>query len=320
MTISQLLNKGFLVLEHKSQTPDLDSEVLLSFVLHKNKAYLISHRDIEVSTSQRNLFLKLVKKRSSGLPIAYLTHTKEFYGLPFYVNEEVLIPRPETEELVDLAFNQIIEVIKGGEKALNIIDVGTGCGNIGITLIHNIIEQKLNAKTKFSFYLTDISGKALKIAKRNFKRLVKKHENIKVFFVKTDLLKGINKDFDIIISNPPYIPAKDLEYLAPGVRDFEPRVALDGGEGGLEVVKRLVSQSVDRLVEEGVLLFEIHETHPNKVKFILNGKYKGWKASFFRDSFGEWRFTKIKSKRKSQNCNAKVKNEKIQANLAGRMN
>lgn len=299
MTISQCLKKGFSALEHSSQTPKLDCEVLLSFILGKNKAYLISHAEEEISTLKVRKFSKLIQKRAKGMPITYLTGKKEFYSLPFFVDDSVLIPRPETEELVDLAFAELKRFVKKGMRSLSIVDVGTGSGNIGITLIYKIIKQKLNAKTRFSFYLTDISGKALKIAKKNFRKLIKKHNNIKVHFVKADLLRGLKKKFDIIVSNPPYIPAEDIEYLDPGVRDFEPRVALDGGESGLGIVKRLIKQSVDRLVDGGVLLFELHETHPNKIKFLLNGKYKGWKASFYKDSFGEWRFCVIRSKREA---------------------
>lgn len=287
-------------MQHSSQTPQLDCEILLSFVLGKNKAFLISYKDDSPSPKEEQKFIQLVYERAKGAPIAYLTRVKEFYSLPFYVDRDVLIPRPETEELVDLAFKEIIRLIKGGRKVLSVVDVGTGSGNIGITLIYKVVEHGLNKKMKFIFYLTDISGKALKIARKNFKKLIKQDRNIKVKLVKADLLKGLAKKFDVIVSNPPYIPRKDFEYLDPSVRKFEPRVALNGGQGGLETVSKLISQSVKRLERGGVLLFEMHEAHPNKIKFLLNGKYSEWKSEFYKDSFGEWRFTKIKSKRKSQ--------------------
>jgi release factor glutamine methyltransferase len=315
MTIGQLLEKGAATLGTTSQTPVLDSEVLLAFVLSKNKAFLYANKQKNVRKNRDKQYLLLIERRRKREPIAYLTHKKEFYSLPFYVDENVLIPRPETEQLVDLTYKEVKRIAlrqfdgfdkltagkltaqgkrmtKSGPRMVSIIDVGTGCGNIGITIIHKILEERLNKKAKFTIYLTDISGKALKIAKKNLKRILKKRNGIKVHFVKTDLLKGVNKKFDIIVSNPPYIPKKQIEYLEIGVRDFEPRVALDGGVGGVEVLKRLITESIEKL--DGVLLFELHERHPLKVRLFLEENYPKWRVKFFKDCFGQWRFAVIK--------------------------
>jgi release factor glutamine methyltransferase len=293
MTINKLLQKAIKVLQEASHTPELDSEILLAFVLGKDKAHLVSYKNKEVSKYKQQKFFNLIQKRKKRAPIAYLTNKKEFYGLEFFIDENVLIPRPETEKLVELSHGHIVSLLKKGVKNIKVVDVGTGCGNIGITLIHLILKEKLNKKAKFTLYMTDISGKALKIARRNFKRLINKENGIKIYFVKTDLLKDVKCDFDIIVSNPPYIPSKQIEFLEPNVRDYEPRVALDGGEGGIKIVKQLISQAVKQLNKNGALFFEIHEKHPNDVKLFLEENYPNWGAKFYKDCFGEWRFAEI---------------------------
>ncbi|MBN2016474.1 peptide chain release factor N(5)-glutamine methyltransferase [Candidatus Dojkabacteria bacterium] len=300
MTISQLLQRGSKILSKKSHTPELDSEVLLAFALAKSKSYLLSHGEQSVSPAKTKKFLKLISKRLKREPIAYLANKKEFYGLDFYVDRDVLIPRPETEQLVDMAYDVIVSLFKKGQKEIRIIDVGTGCGNIAIALIHKIIEQRLNKKVVFTIYLSDISGKALEIARKNYKKIIKDKDSFKVNFVKSDLLSGMGCCFDIIVSNPPYIPKRQIEYLEPNVRDFEPKVALDGGVGGIEIIKKLIFQSIDRLKEGSVLIFEMHEKHPNEIKYYLEENFPEWKADFHKDCFGMWRFAKV-SKQKIAN-------------------
>lgn len=302
MKLSELLQKGAEELKSTSQTALLDSEVLLAFILKKDKSYLYTHDNEDISQEECNKFHKFISRRKKGEPIAYIVGKKEFYGLTFTVDKNVLIPRPETEELVDLAFSHITTLLKGSiKKKIKIVDVGTGSGNIAVALMQKIVESRLNEETLFIFYLTDISGKALKEAEKNWKKLIGRRKGIKVYFLKKDLLKSFNGRMDIIISNPPYIPKEKLEYLDPTVRNFEPKVALDGGEGGLEVVKQLITQSLQYtkdkklslLDRDGVLLFEIHERHPNKIKFLLKENFPEWKVRFKRDSFGEWRFAII---------------------------
>ncbi|MBU0975542.1 MAG: peptide chain release factor N(5)-glutamine methyltransferase [Patescibacteria group bacterium] len=296
MTINDLLQKGGEILKHDSQTPDLDSEILLSFVLERDRAYLYTHREEPVKEKLKQKYYSLLERRKNGEPIAYITNTKEFYSLDFYVDKNVLIPRPETEDLVDLAFEEIQRLVKNVKSragSVRIVDVGTGSGCIGVTLIHKIIESGLNGKTGFDFYLIDISGKVLNVAKKNYIKLISDVKNVKVNFVKTDLLKGFKNKFDIIASNPPYIPSGKIDFLDRAVKDFEPRVALNGGRGGLVTIKRLINEAVKRLMPEGRFLFELLEEHPETVKLYLEENFPKYKVEFKKDSFGEWRFAVV---------------------------
>jgi release factor glutamine methyltransferase len=296
MTIKDLLAKGVSIISIQSNTSQLDVEILLTHVLGKKKSYLYAHQEEIVSSSKEKEFLKLINKRVKRTPIAYLINKKEFYGLDFYVDENVLIPRPETEQLVEMVIKEasrFIDAESGKRKPVRLIDLGTGCGNIGIAVVYEVLKRGLNKKCKFEIYLTDISGKALKVAKRNFKKLIKQLQDIRVYFVKADLFDDMQCCFDIVVSNPPYIPEKDIEYLDPNVRDHEPHVALSGGVGGFEIIKRLIKESIGHLTPEGTLLFEMHERHPNKIKYYLEESFPKWKAKFYKDCFGMWRFGRI---------------------------
>jgi len=292
MTIYELLKSAEGILKGKSKSCQLDCEVLLSFILDKDKVYLLANREEEVEKESEKKFLELVNKRAAGSPISYLLNKKEFYSIDFFVNEDVLIPRPETEDLVDIAYKHILRLSKI-KKRMKVIDVGTGCGNICITLINKVVKDRLNENCNFVFYLSDISGKALNVARKNLNAIIKSLDNIKVNFVKTDLLKGIDTKLDIIVSNPPYIPDKDIEYLDKTVKDFEPQVALNGGEGGVELIKKLISQATKRLTSEGALIFEMHEDHPNIIKFFVQENYSDFNPRFYKDSFKMWRFGEV---------------------------
>ncbi len=295
MTIKELIEKGVSKLKDSSKTPQLDCEILLLFVLRKDSVYLLVNKDERVEQREIEKFKELVLKRKKGSPVAYLINTKEFYSLPFYVNKNVLIPRPETEDLVDLAFIEIQKKINEDKdlKKMVICDVGTGSGCIGVSLINRIINEEVNKKYFFEFVLTDISKKALKVARKNYDVLIKEDNNIKVDFIKTNLLERIRDDMDIIVSNPPYIPKEKIKLLDHSVRDFEPEVALDGGDKGLKIVRKLIYQSVKKLNEDGTLLFEIYEDQPINIKFFVEENLVNWNVDFKKDSFGEWRYAII---------------------------
>jgi release factor glutamine methyltransferase len=298
MNISRLLEKGVEILNHSSQTPNLDVELLLGFVLDKTRSYLIAHSDDTVKKVDAEAFLALVKDRGRSQPIAYITRKKEFYGLDFYVDEHVLIPRPETEQLVDMVLTEIKSRTKNKNQGLTIrlIDVGTGSGAIGISIISEVIKRGWDKLCKIEVCMTDISGKALQIAKRNYKRLISNQHNIDVTFSISDLLKGFRNKFDIIVSNPPYIPEEDIEMLDKTVCDFEPMIALSGGKGGLEITKILITQALPRLNKGGVVLLEIHEEQPNDIQYYIAENYPNYQVSFCRDCFKMWRFAKIREK------------------------
>ena len=293
MTISKLLQKGQEILKHDSQTPELDSEILLCFTLSTTKAHIYTYPEKNVHWKQEKKFLEFVNRRKKGAPIAYITKTKEFYSIPFYVDSNVLIPRPETEQLVDLALEEIRKKLKKNKKSIRLIDVGTGCGNIGISIAHSTIKELRMKNEELRIVMADISQEALKIARKNYRRLIGETKNIEVSFVKADLLKGLKGCFDIIVSNPPYIPKGQIDLLDPSVKNFEPRLSLNGGRGGMVVIQRLIDDSLQRLCEGGVLMFEMHEKHPNAIKYFVQEKYSEFKVKFEKDCFKSWRFSVI---------------------------
>lgn len=223
----------------------LDAEVLLCHLLKKDKPWLYSHQDDILMSDRTRRYQKLISRRQNGEPVAYLTHSKEFFGLDFYVNESVLVPRPETELLVE-------EALKIRKKKAKILDVGTGSANIIISIGKN---------KKASLYASDISPNALRVAQKN----AKKHK-VKINFIKSDLFKNIpvGIKFDLIIANLPYLWEKFPQ--------FEPLKALDGGRDGLKIIEKFLQEVGSYLSPKGIVLIEID---PRQVKRIkeLSKKY-----------------------------------------------
>jgi len=231
----------------KIENPRLEAEILTAHFLKKDRLYLITHDDEEISEKDAEAFKRLAKRRAGGEPTAYILGYKEFYGRKFYVNGDVLIPRPETEML--------IELIKGEDNA-KILDLCAGSGCIGLTLA---LECK-NAKVT----LSDISPKAVEIIKKNAENL-----GVEVNIVESDLFSGIEGKFDIIVSNPPYIRSKTIETLETAVKDYEPRLALDGGEDGLKFYKKIIPCSKKHLSENGRIFFEMGFDEGEAIKSLL---------------------------------------------------
>lgn len=216
MKISEALQLGYKEINN-FKTAHLDTEVLLGFVLKKEKSFLFSHPDFELNLSQKNNFAKLVKQRKAHRPIAYIIGFKEFYGLKFYVNQNILIPRPETEKLVDqvleYANNQLV-VSKVEPSPITILDIGTGSGCIAISIAKNI---KIPAR----IIASDICKKALKIAQKNANL-----HYVDIKFIQSNLLENIKTKPDIIIANLPYITPKVYDKLTPDIKKYEPKKAL----------------------------------------------------------------------------------------------
>ncbi|OGC15563.1 protein-(glutamine-N5) methyltransferase, release factor-specific [candidate division WOR-1 bacterium RIFOXYC2_FULL_37_10] len=181
--------------------------------------------------------------------------------LDFIVDKSVLIPRPETEELVSLVVNRLRD---SKRQSLNVLDIGTGSGCIAVTLAKYIPQAKV--------WATDISEEALEIAKKN----AKKHGILdRIKLIKGDLFADIKEKFDIIISNPPYIPTDDIENLEPNVKGFEPREALDGGKDGLDIVRKIIEEASIYLKPDGILMLELEYRQSKKVEKLI--KNKGYK-------------------------------------------
>ena len=253
-TVGELLKRATDILrERGSRSPRLDAELLLVYSLGlKNRVELYTNFDRPLTEEEVENYRQLIIRRAKGEPVAYITGKKEFYGFEFLVERGVLIPRPETELLVEAVY----EFLKGKE-GLTVVDVGTGSGCIVLTLC------KLTGG-KHSFFGTDISKKALEVARENRKRL----GCDKVQFLKGDLLSPVDFPVDVVVSNPPYVPLNDKR-LDREVLKFEPAVALFGGETGLEVIERLIAQVSEKLKPGGFIALEVGEGQSREVKSLL---------------------------------------------------
>lgn len=232
----------------------LDAEALLYTALGKNRAWLLAHADDEVPCETVNRLAEWVERRSFGEPIQYITGEAEFYGLPVRVNRDVLIPRPETEHLVE----QAIE-LAGRFTHPRIVDVGTGSGAIAIALAHNLPNASVTA--------IDLSQGALNVAREN---ALRNSVQERMRFLEGDLLGPVAGDqFEIIVANPPYVAERDRDLLAVEVRDYEPQQALFAGEDGLTIYRRLIPAAFSDLVPGGFLALEIGYGQEASVRQLL---------------------------------------------------
>ena len=262
MEIKKLLQMGVDKLgEREYLNPTLDALLILCYLLNVDKSYLYTHGDRVVSEEIVDKFLYLIEKRKTGYPLSYLLKEKEFYDLSFYIEEGVLVPRPDTEILVDWVINTAVEVY--GNQPINIVDLGTGSGCIGITLAYHLKDAVI--------YAVDLDEKALKVTEKN---ILRHNLNDRVVLCKGDMLEAIKalqleEKVDIIVSNPPYIPSEDIEELQVEVRGYEPRKALDGGIDGLDFYRRIIPESKIYLKSGGILAFEIGYEQGNSVRELL---------------------------------------------------
>ena len=232
----------------------LDSELLLSYALNLPREKVLTNLDAKIKKSRFNSFKKLLNRREKKEPIAYIINNKEFWKNNFYINKDVLIPRPETEIIVE----EVLKIIKPFSSK-SLLDVGTGSGCI----IISIIKERLNCLAT----AIDISKKALNIARFN----AKMHHLInKINFVNIDIDKIQYNKYDFVISNPPYIKKLNLSKLDESVKFFEPYIALEAGIDGLREIKKIIIKSNKLLKRNGRLIFEIGENQSMIVKNILN--------------------------------------------------
>ena len=234
---------------HGAETPRLDAEVLLSYLLGQKRIFLYVHFDQPLTAEELARYREMVKRRAAGEPVAYICGEKEFMVLTFKVTPAVLVPRPDTETLVEA----VIERLKGKEGA-RIADVCTGSGAIALALAHYLPESSIVA--------TEISADAVSIAKENAESLGLSE---RVVFCEGDLLAPLSGEtFDAIVSNPPYIPSVEIAGLPREVR-AEPIIALDGGADGLDFYRRLVHESTALLKDGGFLAVECGDTQAGAV-------------------------------------------------------
>ena len=259
ITIHQVLTDAVSILkENNIKTPRLDGEVILAHLLNCKRLDLILKYDETIDKNQEKEFLDKIKLRAQGMPVQYITGNQEFMGLDFHVTPDVLIPRPDTEILVEEAIQEASFM----DKPLIIVEIGTGSGAIALSLAHYIKDAQVHT--------IDISPKAIEIARKNAKNLSLEE---KVIFHQGDLLspiKGIlDGKVDILVSNPPYIPSKDILSLQREVQFHEPSLALDGGIEGLDFYKRIIDEVLDFLSHQARLIFEIGHDQGDRVSGMI---------------------------------------------------
>lgn len=259
MTIKEAINKGTIKLKTKQiENSRLKARLLMEYILNKPRQYLLVYDDKNLNKLQENKYFNNIEKLVNGIPLQHITHQQEFMKMKFYVDENVLIPRPDTEILVE-------EVINISKKinAKKILDLCTGSGVIGISLAKYIEDSQIT--------VADISGKALRIAKLNAKN--NEVEN-QITFVQSDLFESLPKEkYDIIVSNPPYIKKEIIKTLNDEVQK-EPIIALDGGDDGLDFYKKIISQGYEYLKYKGYLCLEIGYDQKEEVIELIKKEEK----------------------------------------------
>jgi release factor glutamine methyltransferase len=272
MTIHETLTAATLLLA--SENARRDAETLLAHLLDRDRASLLAHPEAELTPEQTSAFNALITRRAAHEPLQYLTGHQEFYNLDFRVTPDVLIPRPETEHLIEAV--QLWAMQFHDERTLHIADIGTGSGAIAIALATHLAGA--------SFAATDISEPALTIAREN----ARSHGcDDRIQFVLCDLLSGMDAAlasgfrFDAILSNPPYIPARDAATMQPEVVGHEPHTALFAGHDGLDIYRRLIPAAYAALHKQGLLALEIgYGQRDALVEFL-----EGWNDIRFIDDY-----------------------------------
>ena len=257
MNIQSAVIEGTNILKDKSiPSAQLDTEILMAKALDKNREYIILNHDKVLNVENLKYFKKLVQERATRKPIAYLLNKKFFWKNEFYVNNNTLIPRPDTEIIIE----QILKVTKN-KNYLKILDIGVGSGCILLSIL----------KERKNFYGSgvDISKNSLEISKLNAKKLF---VDERVKFYKSDVDKFNQGKYDLIVSNPPYIKRSDLKYLESDVLKFEPKLALDGGLDGLSVIRKVINKTSELLKKNGKFILEIGFDQKNKVIKLLNNR------------------------------------------------
>ena len=289
-------------LESVSTTPDLDVQVLLQQAMHYDKTQLLLFSDNHIPEEQLEWLYNAIEKRKSGMPVAYITGHKEFYGFDFLVTPQVLIPKPDTEILVERALEIILEKMddSSNTEPLTICDMCTGSGCIGISVMKTLYAvDKIPVEKLPQITMVDISSHAIEIAKKNVARLLPEQEIIKKFnFVQSNLFQSVEDKFDLILTNPPYVPSSMVDELLADGRS-EPRLALDGdmvieslqgdefNTDGTSIIKQLIIQACEHLTFNATILMETGEY--NALKTAEFAQLQGFSTQVHTDLAGEYR-------------------------------
>tara|TARA_Y100000590_G_C15604708_1_gene971519 strand:+ start:263 stop:1102 length:840 start_codon:yes stop_codon:yes gene_type:complete len=254
MILEETIKQGSQILREKKITSyELDAQIILSEIMGVTKEYLLLNNNLNLNETILNKYKVAIKRRMNREPVAYITGKKEFWSRDFFINRSTLIPRPESELLI----YKIVKYYKN--KSINILDIGTGSGCILLSIL-----KELNHSRGLGI---DISAKAIRVAKQNSKKL-------NLFNRSKFRVSDINNFnfgmFDLIVSNPPYIPLKDLRNLSKDIINFEPIIALNGGNDGLDLIKKVIYKSTKLLKKSGLFALEIGTQQYLKVSILLN--------------------------------------------------
>lgn len=266
-------------------SPRTTAEVLLAHVLGRPRIDLYIHFEKPLEADELQRFKALIKRRTAREPLAYISGVKEFWSCELTVNEHVLIPRPETECLVEHALAVLDR--SDGECPKRVLDLGTGSGAIVVALASN--------RSQHTYVATDIDGAALSTARRNALRYPAAGE---IHFVRCNWLAGFRSApcFDLIVSNPPYIVSNEIARLQPEIHRYEPRLALDGGRDGLDAYRAIIAQAPSRLVPGGQLLLEIGYEQAEAVSKIVEAQQRFSKVTVHPDYSGKSRVVNIEKR------------------------
>lgn len=259
-TIEKLLQDGTsLIKKREYNNPSLDVQLILSYLLSKDKIYLFLHKNEEIEEAVTKKFFSMVNRRNEGYPLQYMINSQEFMGLDFYIKEGVLVPRPDTEILVEKIIN-IANQPAYKDKRLRILDIGTGSGAIAVSLGYYLKNSDVTAM--------DVSKTATETAEIN----VKKHKLTNVHIYESDIFKDtflLNDKYDIVVSNPPYIEEDTIQQLMTEVSQYEPKIALDGGRDGLDYYRRIAAVFKRVHSDNSILAVEIGSNQKHKVMDIF---------------------------------------------------
>lgn len=295
-----------LLCEAETRIPRFEAELLLAHTLKKNRSFVLAHPEYSTTQEERYQFDAFVTRRTEHEPVAFLVGRKEFYGREFLVNEHTLIPRPETELLVEKILEHISNIENGFQaprlenRSIVIIDIGTGSGNI-ITTIATELSSRENHEKHFSFIGTDISKDALDIAKKNSEKL---SVSDKIRFIQSDLLENIPKEFfsraqeSIIAANLPYLSTEEFSNVPVDVKHFEPRSALESGVDGLDHYRKLLEElrkifQRQKRNSKTTLFFEISPSQKSQISSLIQAIFPRANSEIFRDLAQKYRLVKI---------------------------
>jgi len=274
--LGNYLSDAAAVLATRSDSPRLDAEILLGLVLRKPRSYLHAWPERMLNEEERHLYNLLIRRRFSGEPMAYISGVREFWSMPLRVNRQVLIPRPETELLVEKALNHIPE-----DEEVRVLELGSGCGAVSLAIAHERPQAEVIS--------VDISEDALTIARLNAKLF--KITNVEFLHSNWfDAVRG--QKFNVVVSNPPYVINRD-EFLLAGDLRFEPELALAGGDDGLECFREIIDRAHNYIVRQGWLLFEHGTDQERGIRRLLEAQ-RYYDITCYQDAAGHDRVTECR--------------------------